>query len=132
MCSNTTPQPGSPLPKVAADFASVVQEHAQGKDSSCFVAELDGKVAGFMISYILTLGFGIEKSGRAATMGVDPRYMGQGHRARVGAEIFKFYETRGITRVYTSARWDSTDLLSFFRTLYFERSDFMNLPNTLG
>jgi len=117
---------------VEADFSSVVQEHVQGKDSACFVAELDGKVVGFMISYILTLGFGIEKSGWIATMGVDPRHMGQGIGARLAAEIFKFYETQGITRVYTSVRWDSTDVLSFFRSLDFERSDFINLTKTLG
>ncbi len=117
---------------VETDFAKLVQAHAQGEDSACFVAELDGKVIGFMISYILTLGFGIEKSAWIATMGVNPKYMGQGIGARLAAEIFKFYEAQGITRVYTSVRWDSTDLLSFFRTLDFERSDFINLAKKLG
>lgn len=117
---------------VEADFATLIQEHAQGKDSACFVAELDGTVVGFMISYILTLGFGIEKSAWIATMGVHPRYMGQGIGARLAAEIFKSYEAQGIRRVYTSVRWDSTDLLSFFRTLDFERSDFINLTKKLG
>ncbi len=117
---------------VEADFARLIQAHAQGKDSACFVAELDGRVVGFMISYILTLGFGIEKSAWIATMGVHPRYMGQGIGARLAAEIFKSYEAQGITRVYTSVRWDSTDLLSFFRTLDFERSDFINLTKKLG
>ena len=50
----------------------------------------------------------------------------------MAAEIFKSYEAQGITRVYTSVRWDSTDLLSFFRTLDFERSDFINLTKKLG
>src|SRR5208337_5290798 len=68
---------------VEADFATLIQAHAQGKDSACFVAELDDRVVGFMISYILTLGFGIEKSAWIATMGVHPRYMGQGIYARL-------------------------------------------------
>ena len=117
---------------VEADFAKLIQAHAQGKDSACFVAELDGRVIGFMISYILTLGFGIEKSAWIATMGVHPKYMGQGIGALLAAEIFKSYEAQGIKRVYTSVRWDSTDLLSFFRTLDFERSDFINLTKKLG
>ncbi len=117
---------------VEADFSRQVQAHAQGGDSACFVAELDGRVVGFMISYILTLGFGIERSAWIATMGVHPKYMGQGIGARLAAEIFKSYEAHGITRVYTSVRWDSTDLLSFFRTLDFERSDFINLTKKLG
>ncbi len=116
---------------VEADFAKLIQAHAQGKDSACFVAELDDRVVGFMISYVLTLGFGIEKSAWIATMGVHPRYMGQGIGALLAAEIFKSYEAQGITRVYTSVRWDSTDLLSFFRTLDFERSDYINLTKKL-
>ena len=114
------------------DFATLIQAHAQGKDSACFVAELDGMVVGFMISYILTLGFGIEKSAWIATMGVHPKYMGQGIGARLAEEIFKSYKAQGIKRVYTSVRWDSTDLLSFFRTLDFERSDFINLTKKIG
>ncbi len=117
---------------VEADFADLIQVHAQGKDSACFVAELDGRVIGFMISYILTLGFGVETSGWIATMGVKPKYMGQGVGALLAEEIFKFYVAHGIKRVYTSVRWDSTDVLSFFRTLDFERSDFINLTKAIG
>ncbi len=117
---------------VEADFAGLIRSMAQGNDSACFVAELDDRVVGFMISYILTLGFGIEKSAWIATMGVHPRHMGQGIGARLATEIFKSYEARGITRDYTSVRWDSTDLLSIFRTLDFERSDFINLTKKLG
>ena len=116
---------------VEADFDKLLQAHAVGKDSACFVAEMNGKVIGFMISYILTLGFGIDKSGWIATIGVDPRYMGQGVGARLAEESFKFYQAHGITRVYTSVRWDSTDLLSFFGKLNFGRSDFINLTITL-
>jgi ribosomal protein S18 acetylase RimI-like enzyme len=84
-----------------------------------------------MISYILTLGFGIEKSAWIATLGVDPKYMGQGLGARMADEIFKFYAAEGIKNVHTSVRWDSTDLLSFFKTLGFDRSDFVNLRKVL-
>ena len=43
-------------------FKRVVEEHSQRDDEACFVAELNGKVVGFMISYILTAGFGMPKS----------------------------------------------------------------------
>ncbi len=115
-----------------ADFDEMIEAHARGKDSACFVAELDGKVIGFMISYVLTLGFGIDKSGWIATFGVDPKHMGGGVGAHLAEESFKFYKSQGITRVYTSVRWDSTDILSFFRTLDFERSDFINLTKKIG
>jgi ribosomal protein S18 acetylase RimI-like enzyme len=112
---------------VSADFKRVVEEHAIREDGACFVAERDGNVTGFMISYILTAGFGMPKSAWIATLGVDPGCMGQGIGASLAKEIFKFYKDQGIENIYTSVRWDSTDLLSFFKTLGFDRSNFINL-----
>ena len=66
------------LKPVDPDFKRVVEEHSQRNDEACFVAELKGKVVGFMISYILTAGFGMPKSAWIATLGVDPNFMGQG------------------------------------------------------
>jgi ribosomal protein S18 acetylase RimI-like enzyme len=109
------------------DFKRVVEEHAQREDEACFVAERAGKVVGFMISYILTAGFGMAKSAWIATLGVDPNYMGQGIGARLAEEIFSYYKGQGIENVYTSVRWDSADMLSFFKTLGFDRSNFINL-----
>ena len=117
---------------VAADFRRLVAEHAHRDDHEApFVAELDGRVVGFMISYIVTLGFGAEECAYIATMGVHPRYMGQGIGTEMTEEIFKFYKALGITRVYTSVRWDSTDLLSFCKTMGFQRSEFINLKREL-
>ena len=114
-----------------ADFKNLVEDHALRTSDACFVAELDGAVAGFMISYIMTLGFGIEKSAWIATLGVNPQYMGQGIGAQLSRVVFKFYKAEGIHNVYTSVRWDSTDLLSFFKTLGFDRSNFINLRKVL-
>ena len=68
-----------------------------------------------MTSYILTLGFGIEKSAWIATLGVNPEFMGQGIGERLSKEILQYYKKEGIKNVYTSVRWDSTDLLSFLK-----------------
>jgi len=116
---------------VDPDFKGVVEEHAQRADQACFVAEQDGKVVGFMISYILTAGFGMPKSAWIATLGVDTRCMGQGIGATLAEEILKYYKAKGVENVYTSVRWDSTDLLSFFKTLGFDRSNFINLRKIL-
>jgi len=110
-----------------SDFKRVVEEHAQREDEACFVAERAGKVVGFMISYILTAGFGMAKSAWIATLGVDPNYMGQGIGAGLAEETFSYYKSKGIENVYTSVRWDSADMLSFFKTLGFDRSNFINL-----
>ena len=84
-----------------------------------------------MISYILPFGFGAEDCAYIATMGVHPKYMDQGIGAGMTKEIFMFFKSRGIANVYTSVRWDSTDLLSFFKTMGFERSNYINLKQSL-
>lgn len=117
---------------INAELRALVRTHAVCSEHEApFVAEIEGKVVGFMISYILTLGFGAEKSAYIATMGVHPRYMGQGIGAGMAQEVFKFYRSQGVKRVYTSVQWDSTDILSFFKTLGFGRSDFINLKKEL-
>ena len=116
---------------VDPDFKRVVEEHAQRSDQACFVAEQDGKVVGFMISYILTAGFGMPKSAWIATLGVDPNCMGRSIGASLAEEIMNYYQAQGVENVYTSVRWDSTDLLSFFKTLGFDRSNFINLRKVL-
>ncbi|MEE9496426.1 MAG: GNAT family N-acetyltransferase [Desulfobacterales bacterium] len=116
---------------VEPDFKSVVEEHAQSGEEACFVAEHQGKVVGFMISYILTAGFGEAKSAWIATLGVDPNFMGQGIGAGMAQEIFEIYKSASIENVYTTVRWDSTDLLSFFKTLGFDRSNFINLRKVI-
>ena len=115
-----------------ADFKRLIEKHAQSDQDVCLVAELNGQVVGFMVSYVLTLGFGIEKSGWIATLGVNPKFMGQGIGATLAKEIFKYYKDIGINNVYTSVRWDSPDLLSFFKTLGFDRSNFINLRKILA
>ena len=116
---------------VDPDFKRIVEEHAQREDQACFVAEQDGKVVGFMISYILTAGFGMPKSAWIATLGVDPNCMGQSIGASLAKEILNYYRAQGVENVYTSVRWDSSDLLSFFKTLGFDRSNFINLRKVL-
>jgi len=116
---------------VDSDFKRVVEEHALRDDQACFVAEHEDKVVGFMISYILTAGFGITKSAWIATLGVNPNFMGQGIGTIMARKIFEIYKAAGIETVYTTVRWDSTDMLSFFKTLGFDRSKFINLRKVI-
>jgi N-acetylglutamate synthase-like GNAT family acetyltransferase len=57
--------------------------------------------------------------------------MGQEIGKSLAKEIFDYYKEKGIKKIYTSVSWDSTDILSFFKTLGFERSDFFNLRKAL-
>src|SRR5512136_1981249 len=109
------------------DFKQIVEEQVKRKLDSSFVAEIKGKVVGFMISYITYGNFGADRCAWIAMFGVDPKLMGQGIGKRLAEETFKVYKEKGVTEVFTSVRWDATDILSFFKTLGFERSNFINL-----
>ena len=113
------------------DFKRTIEEQAIRKEGASFVAEYDGKVVGYMISYILSGGFGISKSAWIAVLGVNPKFMGQGIGEKLARKIFKYYKEKGIRDIFTSVRWDSADLLSFFKTLGFDRSPFINLRKDL-
>jgi ribosomal protein S18 acetylase RimI-like enzyme len=113
------------------NFKRIVEEQLRHEKNACFVAEIEGNVVGFMISYIQSGGFGLKESAWIVQLGVDPKYMGQGIGDRLAKEIFKYCQKAGIKDIYTSVRWDSTDLLSFFKTLGFDRSNFINLRKKL-
>jgi ribosomal protein S18 acetylase RimI-like enzyme len=109
------------------DFKQIVAEQVKRKVDSSYVAEIKGKVVGFMISYITYGSFGADRCAWIAMFGVNPKLMGQGIGKRLAEEIFKVYKEKGVTEVFTSVRWDAIDILSFFKTLGFERSNFINL-----
>ena len=113
------------------DFRRIVEQEAERDTDASFVAVINRKVVGFMISYITSGNFGLDQCAWIAMFGVDPKYMGEGIGSQLAEEIFEYYKQKGINKIYTSVRWDSTDILSFFKTLGFERSDFINLRKTL-
>ena len=65
---------------VDIDFGHLIEDQEIDSRNLSFVAEIDGKIAGFMITYLLNGGFGLEKSAWIATMGVSPGFMGTGYR----------------------------------------------------
>ena len=113
------------------NFKPIVAEAARKDSNASLIAEIRGKVVGFMIS-ILTAGiFGTEKVAWISMFGVDPKHMGQEIGKSLAKGIFGYYKEKGVKRIYTSVRWDSTDLLSFFKAIGFERSNFINLRKDL-
>ena len=113
------------------DLQRVIDKQVHSEDDASFIAETDGRLVGYCISHVLSGSFGIGKSAWVAMIGVNPKFMGQGIGEMLAKEAFSHYKACGITNIYTSVRWDSTDLLSFFKTLGFQRSDFINLHKCL-
>lgn len=113
------------------DYRWVLEAEAKKQDGLRFAAELDGEVIGYIITYIIYGGFGLEKSAWIGLFGVDPKYMGQGIGQRMAKETFFVLRKLGIKNIFTSVRWDSTDLLSFFKSLGFDRCEFINLKKVI-
>ena len=113
------------------DFERIFDEQHKGSGMTSFVAEVAGRVVGYLISYRLSGGFGIDRSAWIAIIGVDPKFMDQGIGKGLAEEAFRFYKEKGINNIYTTVEWDSTDMLQFFKTLGFDRSEFVNLRKVI-
>ncbi len=113
------------------DFKQVMAERAIKDTDACFVAEHEGRLVGYIVSYLLTGSFGIQQSAWIPTFGVDPDFMGHGIGHKLAEAVFDYYKEMGVQNVYTSVRWYDTDVLSFLRTLGFDRSEFVNLQRRL-
>jgi len=114
------------------NFLKIIdQQISSGAGESSLVAQINGAVVGYMISTTLYAGFGIKKSAWIMDIGVHPDYMGQGIGLKLAAKICEVYKEKGVENIYSSVLWDSTDVLSFFKKLGFERSDFINLKKKL-
>ena len=94
---------------------------------TCFVAEKDGKVVGFIVGGIKDWGFGVERAGWIEMVEVDPDYMGEGVGKKLGTALLDHFKAQRIIEVYTSVRWDSGDLIEFFKSIGFDKSGFINL-----
>ncbi len=99
---------------------------------TCLVAEIDNNVAGFVIGVIKEWGFGVERSGWIEMIEVDPKLMGKGVGKSLGEALIKYFRDEGIIEVYTSVRWDSGDLIAFFKSIGFDKSNFINLEFKSG
>jgi len=105
----------------------MVKDHLRKQQGIGFVAEKEGQVVGFIIGEIKGEGFGLEKSGWLEVVMVHPRHMGTGIGHAMARKLFNYFRRRGIHDVHTSVLWDAVDMLSFFKSLGFDRSTFINL-----
>jgi len=53
------------------------------------------------------------------------RWCRNGHA--LSHRLFQYFKKRGVRDVYTAVRWDAVDMLSFFKSIGFDRSEFINL-----
>ncbi len=105
---------------------------AKGERNTCLAAEADGKLVGFLVGDVRTWDFGEdEEVGWIRIVGIDPGYQGKGVGKALGEALMKYFGERGITKVRTTVEWDAGDLITYFRSLGFERSGFIGLERSL-
>src|SRR4030042_5531695 len=89
---------------------------------SCLVAEIEGKVIGFIVGEVSGWEFGIPDTiGWITTIGVDPSYQHRGIAKRLREEFVKNLKAIGGPIVYTLVNWNDWNVLKFFRALGFTR-----------
>ncbi len=117
--------------KASRRWVQMVENQLRKPDAVGFVATHDGKVNGFVIGEVKGEGFGLEQSGWIEVVGVHPSQMGVGIGHALTHRLFQYFKKRGIHDVYTAVRWDAVDMLSFFKSIGFDRSPFINLIRRL-
>jgi len=87
------------------------------------VAELGGKVVGFMLGELRSGEFGLEEpTGWVEVLGVDPACRGRAVGRRMAEAILEHFKERGATSVRTLVDEKHTELSGFFSALGFEPS----------
>jgi len=117
--------------KVTAKKIAILKDNIKKEGNISLAAVADKRVVGFLISELMTNSFGLDQGGWIKNVGVLPQYMGKGIGQSLANQLFDAYRRKGINEIFTASRWDWGDLLSFFKSLGFERSNFINLYKKL-
>ncbi len=105
------------------EFMDLMGTYPEG----CLVAHDKGNVVGFIIATQKHWGFGLGTSGWVEVVGVHPDHMGTGIGRALGTAVLEHFESQGICDVYTAVKWDHADMITFFKSIGFGRSEFINL-----
>ena len=92
------------------------------------VAEMDGKVVGFILGDASGWEYGVpENIGWIDTIGVDPSFQKKGVARMLMEEMLNYMKKVGVDTVYTFVNWREWGLLQFFDAMGFRRGDMINL-----
>jgi len=97
------------------------------------VAELDGKVVGFMLGEVRSGEFGLEEpTGWIEVMGVDPEVRGRALGRHLAEAMLDYFKSRGATSVRTLVDSDMDGIAQFFTALGFEQAGLTPFVKTLA
>ncbi len=110
------------------DYWQMKVELAERSSMASLVAEMDGKVVGFVLGDASGWEYGVpETVGWIDTIGVLPEYQKKGIAGMLIREMMANLKKVGVKKIYTLVEWRSWDLLKFFSSLGFQKGDMINL-----
>ena len=116
---------GKPRPGYWAMKIDIVENHPQ---ISSLVAEMDGKVVGFIIGGASRWEYGVpEDIGWIDTIGVDPEYQRRGVAKILFSEMANNLKKAGVKTINTFVTRRDWRLLKFFNAIGFQPGDMTNL-----
>jgi ribosomal protein S18 acetylase RimI-like enzyme len=96
--------------------------------NSSLVAELDGKIVGFMMGDVYFGEFGIpDASATIEALGVDPAVQHRGVASDLMDQFVANMKVAGVNKIYTLVNWDDFSLEHFFSSHRFVPSKRINL-----
>jgi ribosomal protein S18 acetylase RimI-like enzyme len=105
----------------------VKQSETRPPDAS-LVAEIDGKVVGFILGEVSGWEFKVPNNiGWIDTIGIDPDYQNRGIAKVLANAVIKNLQHYSVDTIYTLVNWNDWDLLQFFHAMGFSRGDMINL-----
>ena len=116
---------GKPRPEYWEMKLELAEKHSQ---ISSLVAELDGKVIGFIIGGASRWEYGVpENVGWIDTIGVDPDYQRKGIAKILFTEMTNNLKKVGVDTIITFVTRRDWILLKFFNSMGFQKGDMINL-----
>jgi ribosomal protein S18 acetylase RimI-like enzyme len=123
--------------KISGQYRPEVWERRMGyylrrDPEASVVAEVDGKVVGFMLGEVRSGEFGLEEpTGWIEVLGVDPGHRGKALGRRMAEAMLEHFRRQGAHSVRTLLDEDSGEILEFFRSVGFEPSSLRAFVRTL-
>jgi ribosomal protein S18 acetylase RimI-like enzyme len=100
----------------------------KGSPVSSLVAEVDGKVVGFILGDASGWEYGVpESTGMIDTVGVDPEYQRRGIAGLLFREMVANLRKVGVNKIVTFVAWSDWGLLKFFNIMGFRMGSMVNL-----
>lgn len=101
---------------------------AKRPEVAALVAELEGRVVGFIIGGVSRWEYGVpEDVGWIDTIGVDPDCQRKGIAKVLFREMTEALKRRGVTSIHTFVKRRDWKMLKFFNRLGFQEGDMTNL-----